>query len=1117
MQASSLSFFSLQSRTLWILFLVSALVAAIAALKLMFVAAPGLNVEINFSREQAVAAARVFQQKQFPELKTERSASVFVSDRGLQNYVELEAGGVDAFQQLIPQLDAATHYWKVRTFSPAQEEELITAFSPSGKPMSFAYSIPEKTPGAALDEAAARELAEAGAREFMGERFAAYKTFETKQKRQVSGRVDYTFTYEHSTLTAGEARFRIALKIAGDKLVAVDTFKHIPQAFDQRFDEMRALNTQISQIASYLMAVLFGLGGLVGGGVWLFRRHQLRWVKAFWPALFVGGGLAAAVLVNLPMAWMNYQTTSSAQTFIFQQLAQAGGVFVVAALVFATIYAVAEGLTRTAFADHPRLWDMFRPAAASPEILGRVLGAFAWTGFFLLYAMVFYWFSSTVLGWWQPTDINSDPNILASWRPALAPIFTALQAGTWEECLFRAIPLSLAVLIGNHYGIRNKLVIFTLIAQALIFAGAHANYPNLPGYSRLIELFIPAMVFGLVYLRFGLMVCMITHFEYDLVLMSLPIFTANDSSLWIDRALVIIAGTSPLLALGWARLKRGQFAALASEWRNGAPDIVIVDEVKTETVVEPQSVSSAIQIKPLWLSLIALVSIGLMIAAANKPPRIDWSPYTYQIDRAQAKVSAEKILQEKNILLEGEWHSTVTTYTSWSQPLEFVWRESGQEKVHGLIGKYLDTPFWVITWRKFDGPVEERSEQWQAWIYPDGRLHELVHTLPEGRAGNKLTREQAIATAQDWIRTLKLADPLLLEEKSVEEIQRPARSDWVLTYLDKPAYDHNKASAAIVIKLAGDEVVSYVRTIDIPEEWERAESEESSRQQPYKIIALVALFALIGCAAICFFRKQTARRFSVQAACPWVAIGAMAQLVVSLLWIDPGLGGLQTTMGWWMQIGMLLVGFAIATSVQAVMIFFAAQAIHGQRPRVESTLNSDLLLGAILALGLSGYRCLLDLLLPSAWAPAAYSADWATYLPWLTTILNGFKGVFPFLMLIVLALGLLHFASKTWKFALVSVLALIWLFCSSLASREFPAMVGQQFFTLFSIGLAMLFIRRQQLGVIIAMFGFLIALRQFSVMHAIYPGAWWHGLLSFVVCVLLVYGLLRHWYRRGLE
>lgn len=1112
--SSSRLFFSWQSPLWWAIFLAAAFIAAIAALKLMFVAAPGLNVDIRFSRDQAVAAAQQFQQQQFPELKTGRSAVVFVSDRGLQNYVELEAGGVGRVQELIPQLDAVTHYWKVRSFAPGQEEELIMAFSPRGEPISFAYLIPDKTPGAALDEAAARDLAEQGARAFMGERFGAYKTFETKQKRQASGRVDYSFTYEHTSLMAGEARFRLELKVAGDKLVAVDTFKHIPEAFDQRFNEMRSLNTQISQISSYIMAILFGLGGLVGGGIWLFRRHQLHWVKAFWPALVVGAGLGAAVLSNMPMAWMGYQTTSSAQTFIFQQLAQAGGVILIASIAFATIYAVAEGLTRMAFADHPRLWDMFRPRALSPEILGRVLGGFAWTGFFLLYAMVFYWFSTQVLGWWQPTGMDSDPNILASWRPALAPIFNALQAGTWEECLFRAIPLALAVLVGNHYGIRNKLVIATLILQALVFAGVHANYPNLPGYSRLIELFIPAIAFGLVYLRFGLAICMITHFEYDLVLMSLPIFIAEDSSLWIDRALVIAAGIAPLVALAWARLRSGQWAPLGSEWRNGVP-LDIVPDAPVVAVEESHATSPAFAIKPIWLAAIAMVSVIAIGIAALKPSQLDWP--AYQIDRAGAQVRAEEELGKQGIVLKGEWHRSITTHGGWSQPLEFVWRESGREQVQALIGKYLDTPFWVVSWRKFDGPVENRSEQWQAWLYPDGRLHELVHTLPEGTEGAKLTREQAVSKAMEWIISKGWGDLSTLEEKSVEETLRPARSDWKVTYIDKAAYNHNNGQAVIIIKLAGDEVTSYVRTIDVPEAWTRAESEDDSRRQPFKIVSMVAFLSLFGCAAITFFRKHSGRKFSLPAALPWMVIAFVANITVSLLWIDPALGGLQTTMGWWMQIGMLLAGLAIGSSVLGVMAFLAAQAIHAERPRADASVKRDFLVGSIFALTLMGLHSLKELVLPSASVPGIYSADFATLAPWLTTILNGLKGVFPILMQLILALGLVRFTTRRWRWAVVILLALIWWVGSALAAREFAVTLGEQLITLLQLLLVIEFIRRQQMGIALALFGVSIALRQLDVMEAIYPYAWLHGLVSAVCCLALAYLLLKHWYRQGIQ
>ena len=1115
MQTFPRQIFSLQSRWFWAIFLTTALFAAIAAIKLMFVAAPGLNLEISFTREQAVVAAKAFQQQQFPELKTDRSASVFVSDRHFQNYVELEAGGVKVFQALMPQLDAVTHYWKVRSFTAGQEQELITAFSPKGEPISFVYKIPEQKVGVALEETAARALAEAGARRFMGERFVAYKPLETKVTKQTTGRADYRFTYEHKSLKIGEARFRLELKVAGDKLVAVDTFKHIPDAFNQRFGEMRSLNTQISQIASYFMMVLFGMGGLVGGGVWLFRRHQLQLRAALWPAAVVSTGLAAATLCNLPIAWIDYQATAPAQTFLLQQLVQAAALLIGASLFFAVIYAVAEGLTRMAFAGHPRVFDFFRPsAAASPEVLGRVLGAYAWTGLFLLYAVTFYLFSSKVLGWWQPTDINSDPNILASWRPALAPIFTALQAGTWEECVFRAIPLALAVLIGNHFGIRNKLVIATLILQALVFAGAHANYPNLPGYSRLVELFIPAMAFGLVYLRFGLVICVITHFEYDLILMSIPIFTANDASLWIDRALVILAGTAPLLALLWARCRTGHSGPLADKWRNGIP-LNVIPDVPVIAAKGRRTEGAAFAFKPVWLAAITVASIIAIGLAALKLPELDWPEY--QIGRAEAQIRAEEALTKRGVVLEGEWHRSTTTHGGWSQPREFVWRESGVEEVQALLGKYLDTPFWVVSWRKFDGPVENRSEEWQAWIAPDGRLHELEHTLPEGKAGARLSREQAVSKAMEWIIKLGWGDLSTLEEKSVEEILRPARSDWKVTFIDKVAYNHNNGQAVITIKLAGDEVTNYERSVDVPEAWKRAESEAESHRQPYKIVAMVAFFALLGCAAISFFHKHNGRKFSVAAALPWVAIVVIANITVSLLWIDPALGSMQTTMGWWMQVGMLLAGLAIGSGVLGVIAFLAAQAVHAERPRSDASAIHDFKVGAVLALALTGLHSVQKLIFPPAAPPGVYSADVATVAPWLTTILNGLKGIFPSLLLLIVAIGLVRFTTGRWRWVVVILLALIWWIGGALAAPEFVVALTAQLVTLLQVVLVLELIRRQQMGIALALTGVSIALRQLGVMEAIYPYAWLHGLVSAGCCLAIAYLLLKHWYRQTVQ
>jgi hypothetical protein len=242
-----------------------------------------------------------------------------------------------------------------------------------------------------------------------------------------------------------------------------------------------------------------------------------------------------------------------------------------------------------------------------------------------------------------------------------------------------------------------------------------------------------------------------------------------------------------------------------------------------------------------------------------------------------------------------------------------------------------------------------------------------------------------------------------------------------------------------------------------------------------------------------------------------------ANTAVSLLWSDQVRDSFQTTMGWWMQIGMLLVGLGIGASVIGVLVFFIAQALHAERPRVGASVKGDFVLGVVLALALVAYRALVELLLPSIWAPTPYSADLATAVPWLTVVLNGVKALFPNLMILILALGLSRFLTKAWRWWLVGALVGLWLIASALASREFMLTFAYQLFTLMMAGLSFLLIRRQQLGVALAMLGSIVALNQLGVMRAIYPDAIWQGALSFVICLALTYVLLRHWYARGVE
>jgi len=95
------------------------------------------------------------------------------------------------------------------------------------------------------------------------------------------------------------------------------------------------------------------------------------------------------------------------------------------------------------------------------------------------------------------------PNVIANYFPWLSSLAISLQAGFWEECLFRAIPLASAALLGQRFGGKKWWILGALVLQALIFGGGHANYPAQPAYARLVELILPAIGFGVLYLLFA--------------------------------------------------------------------------------------------------------------------------------------------------------------------------------------------------------------------------------------------------------------------------------------------------------------------------------------------------------------------------------------------------------------------------------------------------------------------------------------------------------------------------------------------------------------------------------------------------------------------------------------
>jgi hypothetical protein len=971
----------------WIAFAVISAASGTFAWRFFPQALPLINLDVRMTRDDAIDRASALAGKLDLAPVDAHRAALFNHDGATQNFVELEAGGKPRFAELLTGTIYSPYWWEVRLFKPGETSEARIRFRPDGSPDGFQLRLPEAEPGAALDATAARAIAESRARQDWAIDLAPYRLLEQSDARRSGGRVDHGFVYERVQETLGDGRFRLRLSVAGDRLVDISHYVYVPEAFSLRFQEMRSTNELIAKVASLVAAALYGIAGCIIGTLWLLRRRALLWKRALAAGAIVAGINALALAANAPQAWFSYDTAQPVWVFWGSQFGVVLLVFLGGSLALALVFMAAEGLSRLAFPDHPQLWRVWsRDAAPTPSILGRTLGGYLFVPIELALIAAFYLVTNRYFGWWQPSESLTDPNILGSALPALGPIGSALQAGFMEECLFRAVPLSIAALIGRRFGHRGWLIAIALVLQAVVFGAAHANYPGFPAYSRLVELVVPAFIWGLIFLRFGLLSTVILHAVFDLVLMSIPVFLVDGSGSGFNQALVVAAGLAPLVIIALHRLRAGRWLALPEVFRNGA---------WRSGAASAEAIAARVRAQAgRWTTLVQralplLGVAGFLAIAFGSDFHSDAPPLN--IDRATAEAAADAALRSRGVVLGPEWKQAAGTRLATEDGAwlwhKFVWREAGPDAYSRLVGNWLTPPLWEVRYARFEGgDVVDRSEEWRVTVAGDGVVRQVRHQLPEGRPGAKLSRDQARAIARTEIKQRFGLDPDSLREISVKDDPQPARNDWKFAYSDPRVDAGVGGEARVGVDIAGDEVVGSGRYVFVPEAWQRAETDRAGRLAVAKNMVTMATIVVVVAALIASIIAWSRGRFDRRAF--WIAAAVVLLAAAASTFNQWPLLGmrLSTTEPVTTQVSVYLAGTVLATVLQALLCgLLAGVASYAARAHVEPGLTQSTLWirGAGAALFVLGVEALLGRLTPDM-APSwpSYKIE-ELWVPWL--------------------------------------------------------------------------------------------------------------------------------------
>jgi hypothetical protein len=1012
---------------IWVLFIAASIVGSIFSFQYFPKVFPITELDLKMNRESALEAAQVIATKHnIGPFEYKHSAS-FGNDDEIQYYIELEAGGSEAFQKLIREGLYSPYTWTVRHFEEDEVNECKIRFTPAGQPYGFSEWSSEDQSGASLSSAKAQKIAESEAKNSWNVPIEEYSLIEKSQETG-NFHTNHIFTYERPDHQIGEARYRLRLEISGDKLTELYHYIKVPEEFSLRYQKMSSANNAISDVASFIFfsLYLFGLGCF--GLFFLFRKRWVLWRAPLFWGIFVALLNALTVFNEFPAEWMYYNTALTTQLFVLEKIIEIITDFLRYGFIFTISFMAAESLTRKAFPGHIQLWRLSsRRVANSVQVLGRTVSGYLLVSLDFAFLIGLYFFSTKIFGWWTPSDVLFDPNVLATHFPWFSPVADSFTAGFWEECLCRAVPIAGAAIIGQKLGYRKLWIGGALIFQAILFGALHADYIGQPSYSRVVELIIPSLIYGWIYLRFGLLPCIILHFVYDAVLMALPLFVSSASGIWLDQTILVVLVFSPLWICIYRRLQDGKWRELGAKYYNKAwqPSEKRKPEFKTDNI------PGYSQISPKMTRWVLLCGIfGLMIWIVTTNFKTDSPPLL--IDSSQAKILAKKALKDHGIVLPSSWHTSSTVRIVKNQDDNFVWQRVGIDTYKKLLGNYLYPPLWGVRFANFEGDISARTEQYTVYITPDGSVDHISHELPENRAGASIDEDRAREIALTFLKSKYQIDPASLEEFSVNSFKYNSRQDWSFIFsVDDKNNPVWGVETHIGIDIAGDEVINTIRFVHVPEYWSRKMQSQETIVEIIENFCYYLVLILASIPVIMALVNLNKTQFSFRAFLFGIAILFGIEIISiinnwPIIWagfstVEPIKNQILSEFTSSLK-EFILVPFAFA------LLFGFAQG--ARKTKKDIHLGKAILIGLASGIVIKSFYSLSSFLIPSLFPTWADYSSADSYFPILGELLSALKTFIKETLLLLLVIISIDRLSKGWtcrKILSITLMIIFWL------------------------------------------------------------------------------------------
>ena len=785
----------------FLLIVLLGVVGLLTFLRFYETAFPTASIDFQIGRSEALETAQEFWRKQGHDLSNYHSVVTFRADHSAKDYIDQQAGLVTLNR--LAQEEISVWRWQVRSFAPLQKEEFGTTFDPSSRLVGFCHAIPEEKPGAKLDTEATQRLAVHYLQEEHGLDLSGYKLVDSSSHER-DDRIDHYFTWERKDFTIGEATYRLHVGIQGDEISSYWEGLKIPEAWfiahnkeSERGGLLGTIGSAFNFVLTAAMVVVFLLQ---------MRAGLIRWRFAIALALIVTIILAVAGLNDFPLRMAAYPTTSSLAGYVIQYL-----LFGLIGLAYTSVMITLQGSTVESLARG--LWPkripltrfITRRGLRSRELVTAIMVGYFLAAFQLGYVMAFYRLGQDHFGVWVPVDIPYD-DILSTVLPWIYPMTVGAWAAINEEIFFRLFSGSL---VKRH--LRNKWL--AALLPGIIWASLHAWYPQQPFFIRVVELSVVGFILGLVFLRYGVLATITSHYLYNAVVTGSLIWETGELYPRLAMAFVIALPALMLLPAAISLLRRRNLLSFED----------FPQEEKIVVPAPPPAVTPPThrEVVPLTKKALTIVGflalLGLVIITALPAPHLG-DFLDVGIGREEGQRIATKHLTELELLTQDFYLvSNFTTLVGGGDP-QYLIDNLGVEGAERFLESQLPSYGWHVRfWRS------EKKEEIQVWVDPSGQPIAMSHTLEEEAPGGNLKVEEAQEIAQNFLEEFQgipLAECELVGSSSQE---REARTDHYFTWerKDQPV---GEGALRHYVTVQGQHIGAYGSYLKTPEAWQREQA-----------------------------------------------------------------------------------------------------------------------------------------------------------------------------------------------------------------------------------------------------------------------------------------------------